>query len=196
LAGKDYYLTPDGASGQKAYALLRQALLDGGLCAVAQAVWHGKQQLAVLSAGGRLIVMSLLKYASELKAPSVFEPEVAEVAEFTAEELQLTQTLVQATAARQFDFSQYTNQYQERLAELIEAKVAGRELVAAEVEQPQVVINLMDALRASVAKARKAAGQQGAKRPSRTTRKATVAKRKPAASAGQRKTPSRKKKLG
>ena len=88
LSGKDYYLTPDGALGQKAYALLRQAMVDEGLCAVALAVWHGKEQVVVLCPRGRLIVMSLLKYSSEVKAPSAFEREVAEVAEFTAEEIQ------------------------------------------------------------------------------------------------------------
>ena len=196
LTGKDYYLTPDGVSGQKGYALLRQALLDEGLCGIARAVWHGKEQLVMLCPRGRLIVMSLLKYALEVKAPSVFEREVAEVAEFTAEELQLTQTLVQATTARQFDFSRYTNQYQEKLAELIEAKVSGQELVAAELEEPQVVINLMEALKASVAKARETASQPVAKRPSRTRRKAAVAKRKLAASTGKRKTATRKKKSG
>ena len=196
LAGKDYYLTPDGASGQKAYALLRQALLDGGLCAVAQAVWHGKQQLVVLSPRGRLIVMSLLKYAVEVKARWVFEREVPEVAEFTAEELQLTQTLVQAMTARQFDFSRYTNQYQEKLAELIEAKVSGQELVAAEREEPQMVINLLEALKASVAKARETASPSAAKRPSRTRRKTGVPNGKLAASTGKRKTATRKRKSG
>ena len=170
-------------------------MVDEGLCAVAQAVWHGKEQVVVLCPHGRLIVMSLLKYASEVKAPSAFEREVMEVAEFTAEEMQLTQTLVQATTARQFDFSRYTNRHQGRLAELIEAKVAGRELVAAEVEEPQMVINLMEALKASVARAQEATDQQVPKRASRP-RKAAVARKKPATGARQRTTGTRKKKSG
>ena len=117
LSGKDYYLTPDGAPGQKPYALLRQAMLDDQLCAIAQTVLHGKEQLVVLRVSGRLILMSLLKYASDVKPASAFEPQVAKMAEYTAEELELTQTLVRATTAGQFDFSQYTNRYQERLAE-------------------------------------------------------------------------------
>jgi DNA end-binding protein Ku len=182
LAGKDYYLTPDGVPGQKPYALLRQAMAERGLWAIAQTVWHGKEQLVVLRPRGRLIVMSQLKYASEVKEPSAFE------------RLELAQALVQATTAEEFDFSKYTNRYQAKLAELIEAKVTGREIVAAEAEEPHPVINLMEALKASVAKARKGADPRVVEGPPRTTKKGSKPKRRPAPRARKPKAASRKKK--
>ena len=150
LNGRNYYLVPDGPVAQKAFVLLRQAMAQKSLCAVGQVVLHGKEQLVLLRPQGRLLVMAMLSYATQVKGVELFEDDVID-AEFSSDELALTEQLIAATTQDEFDISRYENTYTTKLTALIEAKVAGEEIVAApEAEQPKVV-ELMDALRASVA---------------------------------------------
>jgi DNA end-binding protein Ku len=180
FSGKNYYLAPDGPAGQKAYGLLQQALADDNLCGVARVVLHGREQLVVVRPLGKLISMSILSYDAEIKKPAAFDDEVI-TAEFSAEEMKLTKTLVEATTEADVDLAQYKDEYTAKLTTLIEAKVEGQELVAVPSE-PVTVINLMDALRKSVAKAQKEAKPAPAKKMAASTR--------------ERKAPTRKKKSG
>ncbi|MBI3469557.1 MAG: Ku protein [Planctomycetes bacterium] len=175
FSGKNYYLAPDGPAGQKAYGLLQQALVDGGLCGVARVVLHGREQLVTIRPLDKLISMSILSYDAEIKKPSAFDDEIV-TAEYSAEEMKLTKTLVDATTAAAVDLTQYKDEYTAKLVKLIEAKVEGRELVAVPSE-PMPVINLMEALRASVEKAQSAAG---AKAPPAKKMAASTRDRKPA----------------
>ncbi len=184
LSGKTYYLTPDGPIGQKPYNLLLQAMREEGLNCVAQVVMHGREQLVKLRPLGKLICMEILCYEDQVKKPAEFEDEVAE-SQFSEDELDLTKRLIEATTSEDFDISKYHNVYNERLTQLIEAKVEGKEIVAPPDEQPQQVINLMDALKASVAQAQETSGASTAK-----------PKKKVAASSTKRKTAGRKKKTG
>jgi DNA end-binding protein Ku len=113
--------------------------------------------------------------------------------EFSAAELELTKTLVQATTADDFDYSRYKDEYTEKLTKLIESKVEGKELVATPATQQHQIINLMDALKASVAQAR------GKPEPaaSKSAKSAPATEKKMAASARERKPAApRKKKSG
>lgn len=78
--------------------------------------------------------------------------ELAPSAQPSAEELDLPKTLIRATTAEDFDFAAYKDVYTEKLTKVIEAKVAGEEIVAQPAKEQGHIINLMDALRASVAK--------------------------------------------
>ena len=173
LSGKRYYLTPDGPIGQKPYALLLEAMRDQDLYSVAQVVMHGREQLVMLRAMGKLLCMEILAFEDQVKKPSEFEDEV-EAADFSKSELELTKKLIEATAKDGFDISEYRNVYHDKLKQLIEAKIEGKEIVAPPEDAPQEVINLMDALKASVAQAKDAS-------------RATTAKKKVAASAPKRK---------
>ncbi len=182
FSGKSYFLTPDGPIGQKPYALLHRAMQDENLVCVATVIMHGKKQLVLLRPSEKLICMDMLNFASELKDASTFEDQVSD-GEFPDAELKLTKTLIEASTADVFDITQYKNVYSEKLRELIEAIIEGSEVVAAPDDQPQQVINLMDALKASVAEAQKSA------KP-----KKTAAKKKMAGSTRKRKTARTKKK--
>ncbi len=150
--GKSYYLVPDGPVGQRPYAVLHQAMAEENRHAVAQVVLHGREQTVLLRPMDRLLAMSVLSYESQVAKPSAFEEEVPEI-EASADELKLAKTLINITTPKQFDFSAYKDVYTEKLTKLIEAKIAGEEIVAPPVhEQPQI-LNLMEALRASVANA-------------------------------------------
>ena len=190
FAGKTYYLTPDGPAGQKPYALLHRVLADEQLYGVAQVVLLGKEQIVAVRPAGKLLAMTALSYDSEVKQPAAFEDEISD-GQFSDKELELTRMLVEATTAEDFDIGQYKDLYTERLTALVEAKVAGQEIVTPPEEEPAAVINLMDALRASVARTKKAGA---AKKEAPPTKKAAA--KKMAASAPKRKVAAKKKKTG
>lgn len=155
LTGKTYYLAPDGPVGQKPYCLLLEAMKDEKLISVAQVVMHGREQLVMLRPLGKLICMEVLAFKDQVKDPVDFEEEVDD-ADYTPDELELTKKLIEATKNDDFDIAVFENVYHDKLKELIEAKIEGKEIVAKPEESPEQVINLMDALKASVAQAQDA----------------------------------------
>jgi len=151
-SGKGYYLVPDGPVGEKPYVLLHQAMVEENRHAVAQIVLHGREQTVLLRPLEKLLVMSVLNYDHQVTKPSAFEEEVPQV-DIAAQELKLAKTLIGVSTAKTFDFAAYKDVYTEKLTKLIEAKIAGEEIVAAPVHEHAQIINLMDALKASVANA-------------------------------------------
>lgn len=182
FSGRTYYLAPDGLVGQKPYGLLLTAMKEESLCSIAQVVMHGREQLVMLRPMDKLLVMEILSFAEQVKAPAGFESEV-EQEEFSADELNLTKKLIEATKREQFDITAYENTYHDKLKELIDAKIEGKEVVATPEQQPEQVINLMDALKASVAQAEAA----------EPAKKAPSGKKKVAKSSATRKKSSKKK---
>ena len=147
-----YYLVPEGAVGQKPFALLHRAMSDKGLCCVANVVLHNREQLVLVRPMDDLLCMTILKYAQQVKTTAAFDDELVE-SNISDAELELANTLIDETTADSFDLERFHDQYTQRLTTLIEAKVNGAEVVEApSVESPNV-INLMEALKASVAKA-------------------------------------------
>lgn len=155
FSGKSYYLVPEGPVGQKAYQVIYQGMVDAGRFGVATIVMHGKEQLVLLRPLQKLLVMSVLNYDNQVTKPSTFEEEVPQTP-IAPEELKLARTLIEASSTDQFDLAKYKDLYTEKLSQLIEAKVAGQELVAPPIQEHAHVINLMDALRQSVASVQKA----------------------------------------
>jgi DNA end-binding protein Ku len=149
FAGKAYYLVPDGNVGDKPYALLRQALTDMKLCGIAQVVITSREHLVMVRAVDKLLVMNLLEYAAELKSPADFDDDVPGTT-VNKEELKLTRTLVKAMEQPEPKLEQYHDVYYEKLQELIEAKMEGREVVTPPAAAPPRVVNFIDALKASM----------------------------------------------
>lgn len=180
---KSYYLTPDGPAGQKSYALLQEAMAAKNVQCVGQVVLHNREQLVLVRPIGKLLCMTTLRYQNQIKPASSFEDELVE-APHAREELKLVNMLIDATT-EPFDFSKYNDLYTQRLTKLIETKVEGKELVAAPSEAPQQVINLMEALKASVNRVK--AGKPVAKKAAPGKKMAASAReRRPAK--GKRKT--------
>jgi DNA end-binding protein Ku len=143
---------PDAPVGQKPYAVLHQAMVEENRYGVAQIVLHGHEETVLLRPLGNLLAMSVLKLESEVTKPTALE-DMAPSSQPSPEELDLTKRLIRASTAKEFDFAAYKDAYTEKLTKLVETKVAGEEIVAPAVhEQPQI-INLMGALRASLAEA-------------------------------------------
>ena len=189
-AGKNYYLLPDGPVGQKPYALLRQGMVDQGVTAIAQVVLSGREQLVVLRPADDLIIMTVLNQEAKVKSGEWFENELVET-KLTKEELALTKTLIDASTIEHFDYSVYKDDYIDKLTQVIQAKVEGEEIVQVPDPEEPKIINLMEALKASVARAQTesvAASGSGKK----TARKASPKKMAPSA----QKPAARRKKSG
>jgi DNA end-binding protein Ku len=125
---------------------------------------------------GNVLAMSVLSYEMQVSKPAAFADE-APTTQPSPEELDLTKKLIQASTDESFDFSAYKDVYTEKLTKVIEAKVAGEEVVAQPAKEQGHVINLMDALRASVAKTQEK-GAKPAKKMAPSKGKAAEARKR------------------
>jgi len=150
LAGRTYYLLPDGVPGNRPYALLVRGMQEANVVGIAQVVIAGREQLVALRPQDGLLVMSVLNYPKRVRAAGPYREELPE--EKPSEgELALANTLIQASTLAEFDFQSYRDAYVENLTKLIQLKVEGREIVQApDTEEPKI-LNLMEALKKSVA---------------------------------------------
>jgi DNA end-binding protein Ku len=149
---KSYYLVPDGAVGQKPFVLIQKALADDNLAAIARAVLFGREELVLIRPVENVIMLTALRYESEVTHATSVAEEV-ESPPLEKEEIELTKTLVKAFSKKKVSIATYQDEYVAHMTQLIEAKVAGKEIVTPpQAEQPHV-INLMDALKKSVAQA-------------------------------------------
>src|SRR5262249_38519257 len=180
---------PDGPVAQKSYVVLQKAMVELGRYAIARVVMHGKEQVVWLRPMDDLLSMTILNYDNEVAKPSAFEEEIIKPA-IEADELKLAKTLIEASTAQQLDYAKYKDLYTEKLTQLVEAKVAGKEIVAAPVHEHAHIINLMDALRQSVAKVQGSATVAASAKPP----KKMAASRKLETGAAQK--PARKRKSG
>jgi DNA end-binding protein Ku len=146
---KLYYLGA-GKGGDRAYRLLVAALADTGRAALGQYSARGKQYLVLLRPMGNMLVMEQLHYAGELKsAEEVPLPDVA----VKDAELALARQLIDQASVEEFRPENYHDTVRERMLEAIQQKVEGQDITAAPAEAPQTkIIDLMDALKASLAK--------------------------------------------
>lgn len=174
-AGRTYYLLPDGAVGQKPYRLLLRGMEESGVHALAQVVISQREQLVLLRPVDGMLAMTVLNHEAKVKPADQFRDEV-EDAECTAEELQLARMLIDASRLQEFEYGSYTDRYVEKLTELIQLKVQGQEVVQAEdVEEPKI-INLMEALKQSVAEAQGAAAAGKKQAPSAKSKRSSTAR--------------------
>lgn len=165
--GRTYYLTPESQAAEQPYAVLYQAMAKMNRCGLATITLHGKEELVLLRPLDGLLTMTMLYYQSQVRKPELIReeiPQAAGPARVKAQELKLAQQLIEASTDKRFDFSNYEDQRTEHLKQLIEAKIAGKEIVQPPEEAEEVsVINLMDALRKSVKKTKgQAAKARGA----------------------------------
>jgi DNA end-binding protein Ku len=158
---KPYYLGPE-KGGDKAYTLLAEAMRETGRAALARYAARGKQYLVMLrpylgageKAGGPVgggIVMQQLLYADEVRPFSdVPLPDTQQVRE---PELKLARQLIDQIAAETFDPTQYRDEVRDRIQQDIERKVAGQDIAASPPpSEPARIIDLMEALKASLGK--------------------------------------------
>ena len=167
---KAYYLAPD-KGGAKPYALLTRALRESGRCAVGRYAARGKQYIVMLRPIEGGLVMQQLLYAAEVRSISDIEIPPTEVKDV---ELKLAQQLIEQQASDTFDPTVYTDEVRARVEAAVQKKVEGQEITMAEAPETggAQVIDLMEALRASLNKKMSAPAKSSApESPARETRK-------------------------
>lgn len=145
-----YYMGPDEA-GEKAYTLLFEGMRETGYVALAQVAMHRREHVMILRPAKTGIVTHTMFYPDEVRNIQEFRTDASLV---TPKELGLAKMLIETLAAP-FEPEKFKDNYRERLRQLIDAKVAGREVAqAAEVRPSAKVVDIMDALQKSLAAAR------------------------------------------
>jgi DNA end-binding protein Ku len=141
---KTYQATPE-AGGDKAFELLRAALMAEQKIAIGKTVMGTKETLLAIIPREDGILISTMFYEDEIKdLPKGYnKPELVEA------ELNMAKTLINSMDTP-FSPSEYKDEYQIKLRNLIETKIAGKEIISAKEETPNNIINLMDALKASI----------------------------------------------
>jgi DNA end-binding protein Ku len=158
-----YYIEPE-ETGRKAYQLLRQALADTGMVAIAKIAFRDREHLTALQPSDGRMLMNTLHWPDEIRSTEGLKGLEGEVS-LSPKELQMAKSLVQSLAEDTFDPSRYQDEYHEALMKVVNAKVEGQQVVSApEVGPEPRVMDLMEALRASVDEAKKQrAGREPAK---------------------------------
>lgn len=157
---KTYYLAPqpEVTASAKAYALLRDAMSQSEKIAVAKVTIREKQTLCVLRVYKDAVLLETIFYPDEIR-PAAEVPALPGEFKTDAREMDIAKQLIDNLTA-QFDPSKYTDEYREALRAMIDAKIAGREVVAQPEAPENKVIDLMEALKASVEKAQKEKQEQ------------------------------------
>lgn len=156
---KTYYLEPADGGG-KAYSLLRQAMRESGRIAVARVALRAKQSLATIRVfDGTVLVMETMFWPDEVRSWAGLEGLNLQPA-FHENELRMATMLIDSLTAP-FEPGKYTDTYREALHEMIQAKVEGRQVYQYREPETARVLDLMDALRASVDMAQTARNEPG-----------------------------------
>ncbi len=163
---KGYYLLPqDGA--EKPYRLLVKALEESGRVAIAKVVIRNKQHLAAVRPVGDTLVLETMYYADEVRKPEEApKPQVREA------EVEMAKTLIENLAAP-FDPERYHDRYRNELLELLQKKAEGEPLPEPKAEEGGEVVDLMEALRQSVAATQKKTKRKAAPHKTAAKRKAS-----------------------
>lgn len=159
---KSYYLSPQN-TGNKAYNLLRHAMNDTGKIAIAKMTIRNKQTLAALRVSQNVLVLETIFYPDEVRPVSQV-PGLVENLEVNEKELQIATQLIENLSAP-FDPGKYNDEYREALKELIDKKIAGQEIEVAPETPHRNVIDLMEALQASLKQTSKKPGKRKDKAP-------------------------------
>jgi DNA end-binding protein Ku len=152
---KTYYLGPGSDETVKTYALLRDAMAEANRVAIATLVMRSKEYLAAIRVDKNLLVLETMYFADEVRDPQDVIERMPSRTRATSQELRMAGQLIDSMTG-QWKPTDYRDTYTDRVKELVEAKRAGAEVVTAS-KPPEAtnVIDLMDALRRSVDKARK-----------------------------------------
>jgi DNA end-binding protein Ku len=157
-----YYLAPEEGSA-KSYALLSHAMKATGKTAIVRFVMRDRQYVAVIRPNEGALILHTMRYNDEI-VPLSDLGELPKGSELPKKEIEIAEKLIEALEA-EFDPKAYKDELRERLEKLIEAKAAGKHVVLAASEEPEAprVVDLMDALKKSLDRAKKTSKPAAAK---------------------------------
>ena len=189
---KSYYLVPE-ETGAKAYALLREALNRSGKVGVAKVSFRDKEHLAALRFRDDAFVLETMYWPDEIREADFGGVDVS--MKVRPNELDMAQTLIDNLSA-DWDPGEFKDEYREAMLRIVEAKINGEEIEVVEAEPTAKVVDLMEALKASVAAAKKEAKAEPATKKKAPARKKTAAKKPAAKKPAAKKPAARKKAVG
>ncbi len=172
---RPYYLAPDGPVAAEAFSVIRDALQ--GKAGIGKLALYGREYLVAVQPRDTGLVMYTLRRASEIRSMSALDELQDVAAQAKPEEVKLARQVI-GSFEGPLDLSEFRDEYQAELRRIIDAKIAGEEIVAPVEERPAKVVNLMDALRKSLDQA-SATQKKVAKAelPKRPAARATAKKR-------------------
>ena len=188
---KSYYLVPE-ETGAKAYALLREAMADDGRVGIAKVSFRDKEHLAALRFKDEAFVLETMYWPDEIREADFGGVDVS--AKIRGQELEMAKQLIESLSG-EWNPEEYSDEYREALLQIVEAKLNGQEIEVVAPEPTAKVVDLMEALKASVAAAKKEADEPA---PSRkpAAKKAPVKKKPPGKKPAAKKPAARKKAVG
>jgi len=142
-----YYLAPDGGMAADAFAVMREGMK--GKVGIGKLALYGREYLVAVRPQQRGIVMYTLHHAAEIRSIDDVEELNAVSATVKPEEMRLARQVI-GTFEGPLNLKDYKDEYREGLQRIIEAKIAGEEVVAPAADAPPKVVNLMEALRQSL----------------------------------------------
>ena len=163
---RTYFLVPAGAAAaRRPYVLLLNAMRETEMAAIGRFTLAGKEKLGLIRPKGEALVLETLFVAEDVYAQDEIE-EAVEQSEVKAAELDLARQVI-GSMTGEFDPDELTSEYRDQLRELLEAKLEGREIAIPEPVAEAPVIDLMEALKRSVAEAKgdKPEPKRAAKKP-------------------------------
>jgi DNA end-binding protein Ku len=144
---RSYYLAPDGPMAGDAFAVMRDGMK--GKVGIGKLALYGREYLVAVRPQQRGIVMYTLHHAAEIRSMDAVDELNAVSPKVKPEEIKLARQVID-TFESPLDLANYKDEYREGLQAIIDAKIAGQEIVAPSLEAPPKVVNLMEALRKSL----------------------------------------------
>ncbi|PYR72383.1 MAG: Ku protein [Acidobacteria bacterium] len=144
---RPYYLAPDGQMALEAFAVMREGMK--GKAGIGKLALYGREYLVAVLPKDKGLVMYTLRRAKEVRSMDNIEELGGVPAKVKPDEIKLAKQVIENFEGK-LDLSEYRDAYQDELQRIIDAKIAGEEVVATEEQAPPKVVNLMDALRQSL----------------------------------------------
>jgi DNA end-binding protein Ku len=168
---KPYFIAPDGPVADEAFVTLRDSLREAKKVALGQITLAGKERIAAIRPCGKGLILETLRYANEVRRAGEAFREIPDKVPVSQEQVDLAAELIKRKTAR-FDPTAFKDKYQEGLLEIINAKLHHRRPDLGPIErQPAKVVNIMDALKRSLAQS------GGGKKAPKTKKHASPRKR-------------------
>jgi len=144
---KAYYLAPDGEMAAASFAVMREGMV--GKAGIGKVALYGREYVVAVRPKKKGLVMYTLHHDAEIRAIDQIDELSSVPSKVKPEEMKLAKQVI-ATFESELNLKDYKDEYKDGLRQIIDAKIAGQEFVAPEVEEPPKVVDLMEALRRSL----------------------------------------------
>jgi DNA end-binding protein Ku len=172
---RTYHLAPQNESAARAYALLASVMAAKQRIGIGKVVMREKQYLAAIRPFGKGLAMSTMLFADEVISPSAIEGMPARKPSVAEREKKMAAQIVDSLA-RDWDPERYQDDYEDQVKALLKAKAKGKEIEAPAPQESAKVLDLTEALRASL----ESGGRKSTRKASRPAKRSSPAKRRPA----------------